>query len=138
MCLGEDGGVIAVVAEKVEELIAQFASVVGIALGWWAEFHVIRSIGLANPGGEHGLLFRGCGNSGIDSGDAGCGLCGAACVGVGAVTDGLSNNSGVGIGVDSGGEAEIVTDGSFAVTQLRPLVAQKADALGRDEFGFNG
>ena len=48
-----------------------------------------------------------------------------------------ADNLGVGIGFDSGDQVEIVADGGLVGAELGPLVADKADALGGGEAGFN-
>ena len=48
-----------------------------------------------------------------------------------------ADHLGVGIGFDGGDEVEIVADGGLVGAQLRPLVADEADALGGGEAGFD-
>ena len=95
LCLGEDGGILAVVAQRAEEMSAQFAGVRRVAGGGRPELGILGPNGPANPCRESGFLLRSRGNSGICRAYA---------------TQGCVDHFGFGVGFDGGHEVQIVAD----------------------------
>ena len=120
--LGDDGGVFAVEAQQVEEPRAQLAGVGRVVFRRGAQFGEFGRKSRTNPGRERGLLFGSFRDPLKDRSNA---------------LHGVADNFRVGVGLDGGDEVKIVAHRGLVGAHLRPLIADKADALGRREAGFN-